>query len=58
VLSGAEKDPNGQKKATKVNDSEIKYYVLIYRVCDKSKKLEAKRVHDQGESLRTCLQVL
>lgn len=45
-LSGAEKDSSEHKKATKVNDSEIKYYVLIYRVCDKSKKLEVKRIHD------------
>lgn len=45
-LSGAEKDSSGHTKATKVDDSEIKYYVLIYRVCDKSRKLEVKRIHD------------
>lgn len=45
-LSGAEKDSSEHKKATEVNDSEIKYYALIYRVCDKSRKLEVKRIHD------------
>lgn len=54
------KDPNGHKKATKVNDSKIKYYILIYKVCDKSKKLEAKRAQkkQKDENLRTHLQLM